>query len=1160
MIQILSPGWWLSFADVAWPWWLACSLAGVLALPLCLRLFRGLSDGGAGLSPGVGLVAITWIAWLGSLTTEGRGLWVRAILVVAGLAVAASGWRGPRSARPRFLAASAPLVIAGVLKVAHGGPWILTAALLFGLSSFGLWWGDGRRLKRAVGATLVPFLASQALFLAGFLYFTNVRSYVPYATFDVGLSGAEKLGNLMHLNSALRATTFPPGDAWLLGETTNYYYVGHLLVATVAKATGTPARLAFNLGLAMFVGLTLAMGSSLAYGVAVPRRRAARRRVDALRVAGLRIVRHRGLAWGLLGALAIALFGNLDAWRQLGARHTPDRWTVANLKQVDYWKSSRAIHGAPANVTDDATITEFPYFSALLGDLHPHHMALPYTLAALAGCAAVLRLSRREKARETAWFRRTAPALVAMALFWGGVIPVNTWDAIVLAVLYLLVVVLSRRGLDADRRWALLARVAGIAAATWLVALAANAGRSTPWLFASATGYAAAVLVAGLGPSLLRSRAPASLRSRADLVGLSAGALVLILAAAPDLAAALRDAVAFLFAASLASGLVARGGPPLLRATASLGTVGAVFAVAGLFTLPFMAFFKSPLDSQAPLFTKVVPPVLSTNVVRGEGSLVTRLWAASPINPFPAELRTTLGDGLAHWGLFVLPVAVFLGWRLRQKGARQPEVVGIAAGLLLVSVAGYIVMGYWVGPLAIALAAGCAALAFGQTEADDRPALLFAATSFFWMWFVEALHFDDSYGGVLERYNTPFKIFYPVWPMMAAAMVAALRRLSPPVPASRLPLALVRSPGTLFGLILLAAVTGATLGAGDAVRVTLVVGTGAILLAWVITTLRRTLENRFRGPAPAAPSPKKTKRGTGRRPAAAEAPALVAGLAVCALGFLYPFAATAVRTRSFFSEPIEGTWMADPNGERDPAFYTTRTLDGFAWLGQTKRYRSDLPAIEWLNAHAPAGAVVLEAPAEGAYSPSGRVASMTGLPTFVGWKHHENQWRGWGKPMPAGLRRRLLEEFLPQLPALGPALGTLEPTVRLDRGAEIALYQASAEGDDVLRQRLRDLAPSASGARLSALAAAVVKTRDQAMTAIALTDKLYERASTLYRSPVLSGEIRRLLDFYGVQYVFVGAVERETFPPEGLAKFEALPRLFANDGAAIYCASAAGCS
>src|SRR5213076_2259675 len=112
----------------------------------------------------------------------------------------------------------------------------------------------------------------------------------------------------------------------------------------------------------------------------------------------------------------------------------------------------------------------------------------------------------------------------------------------------------------------------------------------------------------------------------------------------------------------------------------------------------------------------------------------------------------------------------------------------ILSGAALCAFALLTLDGYCAGALAITLAALAVLVATSvRTAAEDVPILLFMAGGFFWCWFVEALHFDDSYGGILERYNTPFKIFCPTWPMLAVAAVAALRRLSPPVRVSSLP-------------------------------------------------------------------------------------------------------------------------------------------------------------------------------------------------------------------------------------------------------------------------------------------------------------------------------------------------------------------------------------
>jgi YYY domain-containing protein len=87
-------------------------------------------------------------------------------------------------------------------------------------------------------------------------------------------------------------------------------------------------------------------------------------------------------------------------------------------------------------------------------------------------------------------------------------------------------------------------------------------------------------------------------------------------------------------------------------------------------------------------------------------------------------------------------------------------------------------------------------------------------------------------------------------------------------------------------------------------------------------------------------------------------------------GLVYPVLAIPSKTGNFGGEP---------------------TLDGMAWLKAA--HPDDYAAIRWLQANAPDGAVILEAPGD-SYSYTGRVSALTGLPTPLGWDFHEFQWRG----------------------------------------------------------------------------------------------------------------------------------------------------------------------
>ena len=75
------------------------------------------------------------------------------------------------------------------------------------------------------------------------------------------------------------------------------------------------------------------------------------------------------------------------------------------------------------------------------------------------------------------------------------------------------------------------------------------------------------------------------------------------------------------------------------------------------------------------------------------------------------------------------------------------------------------------------------------------------------------------------------------------------------------------------------------------------------------------------------------------------------------------------------------------------------TLDGLAFLrgsGSPTSGMGEYAAIQWLRDQAPWGRIV-EAVGDD-YSDYGRISAGTGLPTVLGWKGHERQWRGSSRP------------------------------------------------------------------------------------------------------------------------------------------------------------------
>ena len=349
-------------------WLLAVEAAGGAALPLAVRIFRRLPDRGFIFAKPLGILVVAYICWL---------------LGVSGIL--------------RFQQAT----VLAVLVIVAAGSWAL--------------WGK-EALKQLSGVRLI-LLASEAVFLLGLIGAALVRAHNPE------ISGTEKPMDFAFLNAFYRTDTLPAEDPWMSGYSISYYYFGYLLLALVAKLSGVPAAVGYNLGVALVFALLLAGSFSLAFNV-----------LSALRGDWRFPYRMIG---ALVAPVIIGLMGNLEIGLEvLAARgySNPAFWRLVAIRGLEpaaqpagwfptsnwwWWRASRII----PNTKPDG-INEFPYFSFILGDLHPHFTALPWVLLAVAlAFSAVLDRAAGRDSVIPSWTGR-----VAVAIALGFLLVGNSWD------------------------------------------------------------------------------------------------------------------------------------------------------------------------------------------------------------------------------------------------------------------------------------------------------------------------------------------------------------------------------------------------------------------------------------------------------------------------------------------------------------------------------------------------------------------------------------------------------------------------------------------------------------------------------------------------------------------------------------------------------------
>ncbi|HEV2125187.1 MAG TPA: DUF2298 domain-containing protein, partial [Chloroflexota bacterium] len=386
-------------------WWLALQVIGLLAAPLLWLGLHRLPDRGYGLSKALGLLAISWGAWL----LAGFQLlpWTRLTILLAVLA----------------LAGASALVLRR-----HGTSWLA-------------WLRGHRRL----------LLTTEGVFLAAFLLVLLFRAFNP-DLWHPG-RGGEKPMEFSYLNAVIRTTYFPPYDPWFAGGYLNYYYFGYVLIAALTKLTGVMPSIAFNVSVAALYAL-LAVGSfSFVYNLS---------RLGGRPRFGFRTA----LAAGVTGFALVAFIGNLDGFSQLLERLARSSQSGVSsslpgvaglmslisglpavvfggrpLEQFDFWRSSRII---PNN-----TINEFPFWTFLFADLHAHLISLPFQVTTLGvllhlvhtglrsplpegeGTSAVLRGPGQEGVLRWLWrligWRRAGEILFAGWLV-GALYVINSWE------------------------------------------------------------------------------------------------------------------------------------------------------------------------------------------------------------------------------------------------------------------------------------------------------------------------------------------------------------------------------------------------------------------------------------------------------------------------------------------------------------------------------------------------------------------------------------------------------------------------------------------------------------------------------------------------------------------------------------------------------------
>ena len=355
---------------------LTVELIGLAAIPVVARAFPVLADKGWAISKPVGMLLVSTAVWL-----------LAYIHIIPNSPIA--WW-----------------FVLTLLAIVSG--WLLRS--------------DFPRLRRSFVRRWRIIVAIELIFIIFFIMFLSMRAFDPAA------SGTEKPMDLMMLTAVMSAEYAPPQDLWLAGEPIAYYYFGYWIYGGVNAMTGTAPSVAFNVGMALVAGMAASIAAS--FVITLTRHDGARTKVS--------------LISGGMSAVLLLLVSNLSGlWTILDiTRIAPDallNWYHGNhYDRVDrivtwrpddfwwWWRSSRITNSFDEIGNElDFTIQEFPFFSFLLGDFHPHLMSIPFVLT---GLLALTALFMAHRSISFSVLQKNIPAAIVIAVVVGASGFINFWD------------------------------------------------------------------------------------------------------------------------------------------------------------------------------------------------------------------------------------------------------------------------------------------------------------------------------------------------------------------------------------------------------------------------------------------------------------------------------------------------------------------------------------------------------------------------------------------------------------------------------------------------------------------------------------------------------------------------------------------------------------
>ena len=308
-------------------WFIVIEIIGLASFPFCYYLFPFLKDRGYCISKPIGILILGYFVWL--------------------------------------------LSVLNLLPSIQ--PTIIGLAIVFIGLSFFIIYKKRMELKLFITENVKLLIVTEAIFIFFLLF------WVIYKTYDPSINHTEQPMDFGFFNASIKSVYGHPQDPWLSGNSIDYYYFGYWIFGIISILSNVSLNISYNLSVATVAALV----SSSVFGLVsmlIKENNGSQRESIIVSVATIFFILFSSnlhVLWETLTFFGI-LSKNFLTWLSIDglSKDIFGDWYLSG----GWWRSTRIINFFENGQGIDYTISEFPLFSFILGDLHPHLMSIPFLI------------------------------------------------------------------------------------------------------------------------------------------------------------------------------------------------------------------------------------------------------------------------------------------------------------------------------------------------------------------------------------------------------------------------------------------------------------------------------------------------------------------------------------------------------------------------------------------------------------------------------------------------------------------------------------------------------------------------------------------------------------------------------------------------------------